>query len=446
MTQSQLILNSTLGQVWTPENIALEMARRALSFKPDARKVLDPSCGPATFSRSLKKAGATGLELICYDVDERMAQLTTEVNHALGLSGEVRTKDYLSDQSLSGVFDLVIMNPPYIRQEAIPQNKKDTYHQYVSKMLESDLDRRANLFVLFLLKGLVDLAPGGVLCAIVYAAITQSGYGKKTLELMDRHAELLSSRPVQAPFQEVLVDAQILLYRKREHVLPRECQQPDRADDGFVALGQLLTVRRGTGLPLRKIFLAALTDLYYDRSEPFFVKQAKLSGLVIDPDERAYLADTPHDPELKHWLRERAGAHNLEPTKVSIKGVKGPIAFNYYIRNAPRHLWNQGNVAIADNFYVSAPVGGFPAEAAWLLLNSNSYLDCLVASSRNQGNGLLKLQLYEYKQVRVPDWRRLSSREIKSLSAAAMELIDNGAVYDTVRQEANRSAEVLFNA
>ena len=445
MTQSQLALNSALGQVWTPENIALEMAQKALSFKPDARKVLDPSCGPATFSRSLNKAGANGLELICYDVDERMAQLTAEINHALGLFGEVRMRDYLLDQSLSGVFDLVIMNPPYIRQEAIPQNKKDIYHQYLTKMLESDLDRRANLFALFLLKGLVDLAPGGVLCAIVYDAITQSGYGKRTLELMARHAELLSSWSVQAPFQEVLVDAQILLYRKREHAFPRECQQPDRADDGFVALGQLLTIRRGTSLPLRKVFLASQTDPYYDRSEPFFVKQAKLSGLVVHPDERAYLADTPQDPEVKDWLRERAGANNLESAKISVKSVKGPIAFNYYIRKAPRHLWNQENVAIADNFYVSTPIGGFPAEAAWLLLNSDPYLDSLVTSSRNQGSGLLKLQLYEYKQVRVPDWRGLSIREIKSLSAAAMALIDHGAVYDSVRQEANRSAEVLFN-
>ena len=40
--------NRDLGQVWTPEDIALSMARKALGALPGVRFVLDPACGPGT--------------------------------------------------------------------------------------------------------------------------------------------------------------------------------------------------------------------------------------------------------------------------------------------------------------------------------------------------------------------------------------------------------------
>lgn len=440
MINRELILNSELGQVWTPLAVATEMVKEAMQAHPSAKSVLDPACGPATFSIALHQAGVSDIELTCYDVDERMGRETTTKNIELGFSGKTTTRDYLADESLAGVFDLVIMNPPYIRQELIQKERKDSYHQYLSKALGIPVDKRSNLFALFMLKGVVDIAPGGILCAIVYDAITQSGYGKKTLAIMARHAELLSSKSIQAPFDGVLVDAQILLYRKRNCVLPESVLSTELNDSTLVSIGDLLQVRRGTALPVRKAYLASPDDPYYDKSSPFFIKQSRLDGLVVIPDKQAYLADAQKLPneKFKSWITERVVANNVSASRSAIKAVRGPIVFNYYIRNAPRHLWNMGNVALSDNFYVSNPLGDFPAEVAWLLLNSDSYLNSLTDSARNQGSGLLKLQLYEYKQVMVPDWRRLSNRKIKALSDKALNLISDGAAYDTVRKIANK--------
>ena len=440
MINRELILNSELGQVWTPLAVATEMVKDAMHAHQSAMRVLDPACGPATFSIALNKAGIRDIELTCYDIDERMGIETSTKNLELGFSGKTITSDYLADQSLAGVFDLVIMNPPYIRQELIQKEKKDSYHQYLSKALGIPVDKKSNLFALFMLKGIVDIASGGILCAIVYDAITQSGYGKKTLSIMDRHAELLSSKSIQAPFDGVLVDAQILLYRKRNYVIPELFLPTELSDSTLVPIGDLLQVRRGTALPVRKAYLASPDDPYYDKSSPFFIKQSRLDGLVVNPDKQAYLADAHNLPNerFKSWITERVIANNVSANKLAIKAVRGPIVFNYYIRNAPRHLWNMNNVALSDNFYVSNPLGDFPAEVAWLLLNSDTYLNSLTDSARNQGSGLLKLQLYEYKQVMVPDWRRLSNRKIKAISDKALNLISDGAAYDTVRKTANR--------
>ncbi len=434
-----------LGQVWTPNGVALEMARNSLNAYPGIRNVLDPACGPATFSRALHAAGATGIQLFCYDVDERMTGVTALANRELGFGGAVRLQDYLADTSLRGKFDLVIMNPPYIRHESIPTEVKDTCHKYLSFTLNGTISRRANLFALFLLKGLVDLAPGGILCAIVYDAITQASYGDKVLKLIERHAELISRKHVTAPFDGVLIDAQIVMYRKLSEPIKNKPQEPEVRNDLMVPISELLETRRGTGLPKRKIFLANPADPYYGDSEPFFIKQARLSGLVIVPDHRAYLIESTSNRNSKigDWLQQKANSNNMHDVKLVHQGVKGPIAFNYYIRDAPRHLWNPTNVAISDNFYVSSTKDGVPPELAWFLLNSEQYLSRLLSAARNQGDGLSKLQLYEYKNVRVPDWRVLQGAEVRHLLQISSALIKENADYKAVRSSATEFARVL---
>jgi len=440
-------LKIELGQVWTPPDIALEMAKYALDSMPNAKHILDPACGPATFSLALQKAGANSVELTCYDVDEAMEKNTASINRALGFSSVTSNKNYLTDHSLANRFDIVIMNPPYIRQELINKDLKDTCSRFFLQTLDESVDRRSNLFVLFMLKGLVDLAPNGILCAIVYDAVTQSGYGKKTLAILNRHADLLYSRPLLAPFDGVLVDAQIMVYRKRDIPLTKSSFDTHSYNDGLVTVDDLLKVKRGTSLPLRKAYLASPSDLYYEKSTPFFIKQAKLTGLLVNADERVYLGvrEESLNEGYQSWLKCRMAANNLSDKKLAIKPVCGAIAFNYYIRKAPRHLWNTKRIALADNFYVSNPSDDFSAEVAWLLLNSDIYMDRLIESARNQGNGLMKLQLYEYKQARVPDWRLLSNIEIESLSHAAISLINNGAEYSIVREIANKLAQKLLN-
>ncbi|MCQ9206438.1 MAG: N-6 DNA methylase [Omnitrophica bacterium] len=445
MIQQEVIKKGELGQVWTPSDVACEMAKEVLAVNPRAKHVLDPACGPATFSTAFDSAGAKNIDLVCYDVDETMKKFTAKTNRKLGFKSKTRLADYLADTSLEGTFDTIIMNPPYIRQEDIAKVNKDKYHQYLSQNFREKIDKRTNLFALFLLKGTLDLKPNGVMCAIVYDAISQTEYGKKTLKLMDRHAKMLSSKHVKMPFDDVLVDAQILLFRKRQHILEASESYKERCDDKLTTLEKLLDTRRGTCFPLRKLFIATRNDPYFSSTSPLFIKQRNITGLVVKPDQRAYLANKPLRAEIFKWLHKRSD-NQFPLSKMAVRGIKGPIVFNYYMRKAPRHLWNPKNIAVTDNFYVSTPRNDFPSEIAWFLLNSDLYISKLLRAARNQGNGLLKLQLFEYKNVRMPDWNRIPKREIAALSKVAKELIKDNASYETIRKIADKATKGLFNA
>lgn len=432
-------LNEDLGQVWTPDDIADQMVREAFRVTPNAGKVLDPACGPGTFSKAISRCYGKEVYLTCYDVDPRMYQTTYKLHQKLGFKGEVINRDYLLDTSLRNSFDLIIMNPPYIRQEKIGKNNKEKYHDYLSTILCEKIDRRSNLFSLFMLKGLIDLSPNGVLCAIVFDAIKKSIYGRKTLAIFSKYAELISSKGVKAPFENVLIDAEIFLFRKKsKKILFNEKMEVRDLDSNLVPLEDLLETKRGTALPRRAPFLASFGEKYYEYSLPFFIKQANLKGLVIKPDNRIYLPDPKLEEESDYleWMETRLHKYDLHKRQRLVRAVKGSIAFNYYIRKAPRHLWNKDRIALSDNFYVSETKNNFPVEVAWLLLNSEQYLSKLRAAASNQGSGLLKLQLYEYKSVMLPNWMKLSNEDVEELSVLAKSLIEKDAKYEEVKSVA----------
>lgn len=438
--------NHELGQVWTPSEIALEMAQECLRLNPMPDFILDPACGPGTFSEAFHKAGVSNASFYCIDVDHRMTDTTRNINKNLGLKGGVKLDNYLKKTTLKGKFNIVIMNPPYIRQEKIPTSDKDFYHSYLQSELDEKIGRRANLFSLFLLKGIVDLAPGGIMCAIVYDAISHTMYGEKTIDIIKRHAEIIQQKRIKAPFDNTLVDAQILIFRKLKNPLKKTIKKSKHYNDKLVFLSDLLSTRRGTGLPSRKIFLAQKEDPYFDSSSAFFVKQSTLSNLLIKPDKRAYLLNkvVNKNSEIKSWLNKKASILNVNIKRLEVSGVKGPIIFNYYIRGAARHLWNPEEIAVSDNFYVSTPKENFPSEAAWLLLNSSLYLESIISVARNQGSGLSKLQLYEYNEARLPDWRNLSTEQITVLVNAAKKLISIDATSQEVRNVSDKIAKDFF--
>lgn len=443
----KLELDETLGQVWTPSKLANEMVCEAFSLFPSAKKILDPACGPATFSKAIHLVAPKDIELTCFDIDQRMQRVTAHINQTLALKGRTLNQDYLLDTTLENTFDIIVMNPPYIRQELITKQNKENYHLYLSKKLDEVIDKKSNLFALFLLKSIIDLVPNGILCAIVFDAVKNSAYGKKTLSILDKHAELISSKTIKTPFENVLIDAQILFYRKRTNPLLKIIESQSSENNNYVELQYLLNTRRGTALPKRQPFLADTSDKYYDCSSPFFIKQSRLEGLVIEPDQRIYLPNTKMESneEFQAWMNSRLEAYGLSLNKRLVKPVKGYIAFNYYIRSAPRHLWNKDNIALSDNFYVSCPNNDFPADAAWLLLNSNQYLNKLVSAARSMGNGLLKLQLYEYKSVMVPNWNLFTPQDIRGLSDLAQELIGRGAKYEEVQMIATNFVNKIIH-
>jgi len=110
-------------------------------------------------------------------------------------------------------FDIVIANPPYVRQESIEdlqgfyekkeykdklieQIKEDWEYDYEGKLIKSPFpnkfDKKCDLYVYFYLKGLKLLNPYGVLCYISSNSWLDVGYGKILQEVLLKFAPIVT--------------------------------------------------------------------------------------------------------------------------------------------------------------------------------------------------------------------------------------------------------------
>ena len=436
-----------LGQVWTPAGCALRMAQRILdSYNGQpSYTVLDPAVGPATFQQAFHQLLANAsipIRFCAYDTDERMCNYTRSFCDIHGMSIDIYNEDFIL-ADIKEEYDAVIMNPPYIRHERIPIGTKRAYYARIEQAIGEKIGRRSNLYVLFLLKSMLHLRPGGIMCAIVYDAIMHSQYGVKTLRLLETFMEVLGNDTIQAPFGDAIIDARIICWKKRNNKKTTLLRQPTMPQsDNRVPLGKLLKTARGTALPYRKLFIAQPSDPFFAEATPFFMKQRNPSLFTCEDYELAYLnAGT----ELQKWLHARIAEFKYKDRPVCVKPITGAICFNYYLRGKPRHLLNEKGFAISDNYYVSTPYDDFPAKAAWLLLNSDLFISPIWACARNQGNGLLKLQAYEYRSALVPNWYNLSKDDIELLVSSANTLLLEGGTYEIIREKATKLALEVFN-
>lgn len=83
-----------------------------------------------------------------------------------------------------GGFDIVIANPPYVRQELIRPLKP-----YLQEEFGDFFSSTADLYTYFYARGLELLRPGGFLCFIAPNKFMRAGYGKNTRQLLTAQAK-----------------------------------------------------------------------------------------------------------------------------------------------------------------------------------------------------------------------------------------------------------------
>ncbi len=123
--------------------------------------------------------------------------------------------EILSGRDGDGGFDIVIANPPYVRQELIDDpvygNGKTTKRIYKEKLLKQihldwddekgnliKISQRADLYVYFYLKGLQLLNPDGVMCYISSNSWLDVGFGAGLQEALLRRVPILAIYDNQA--------------------------------------------------------------------------------------------------------------------------------------------------------------------------------------------------------------------------------------------------------
>jgi SAM-dependent methyltransferase len=167
-------------------------------------RLLEPSCGDGAFLQRIVKRlsyslRAHGLTLNnarnairAYDLQGRNVDAAREcVAELLVADGWnnvddivahwIRHADYLLAAD-SADFDLVVGNPPYIRAQEIPEERRNTYIR-----LWDTMTMGTDIFVGFIEKGLRSLKPEGRLCFIVADRWQHNSYGRKLRKLISEH-------------------------------------------------------------------------------------------------------------------------------------------------------------------------------------------------------------------------------------------------------------------
>jgi len=280
---------------------------------------------------------------------------------------------------------------------------------------------------------------------------------------MNTYCNSIRSIPMRnAPFDGHLIDATILVG------LRSNCGQSNSADilrcndrsvyrnfPGFAPLHSEYWSKRGLRLKQASFFMGSNRDITTHNATRFVKKPSKLTSLSVQADhpESALLIPLKGMPNLHtlvelerrmkkaknnpsdnksvlNWFRNRPDYWERHPP-----APKAPILFNYFFRTRPRHIYNPHKLHYADNYYGVYPENCLPNAAAFALLNATSTVVELQAISRRQGNGLQKLQLFEYRDAWVPSAKLFSNEQIGHLNYLGLELATKSTInINTVTQ------------
>lgn len=443
-----------LGQVFTPPDVATRMASLALADRPPSPlRILDPCVGPGTFPTALRPSLRAGDQITAIELDPVMVDAAAACAMPADVDYAVHSGDYLRWNE-AAFFDAVILNPPYLRQEWI--DGKQALRAAFERRYGVRVPGTANAYVYFLVKALEEVRPAGTLTAIVYDSWTYTRYGRWLSSYLERSCSSVEVEHLDnQPFDGRLIDATILHATKSETERgpPQENDVQAVVEDGLLQpIDALYRTRRGLRLKQTTFFLCGLEGVEQFGATQF-LKHVRLvdgyavsehhpqAALLVRPTDRKHRAvaelerrltearERPEDNRsIITWADERPTmwfSHAAPP--------RAPLVFNYYVRGRQRHLVNC-DMAYADNFYGLWPRHDVPVPACLAVLNASLTSVEIARRSRNQGSGLCKIQLYEYREVRTPAVHLLPSDVVDRLAGLGLKLTTDPAPGSVVEE------------
>lgn len=462
--------NENLGQVFTSTKVAKYMVQLLLANCHGAESILDPCIGKNIFFETIRKTypqnkfSLTGLEVDKSLID---SDFYDDSSNSLIMGN-------FFDLSTNHKYNLIIANPPYVRHEQLKSdtiNSKKEIRAKFGKELEH-IDTKSNLYIYFIAKLLKHLKDEGKMVVIIYDSWQYTQYGQKFFKYINENFSLDKIIHIEEPvFDGINVSCTILeIHNSEQKTAPMRIRVKN-ADQ--LASSQEPSYSRASVqhcLKLQKSFLNThffenLADKYKHRrrgietlsNQHFYVDELrsddtelvmksikKLDQLIVkkealdrlllvkqdksidmfDKDTRLYLnsikASVLNSNQGYITLRKRI---KNKPTSWYVTNTikPGNILFNYYIRNNYGFIYNPKNYFASNNFYI------IDSDSPLLdiaILNSDLTKLSIMLTSRNQGNGLKKLQLYEFDKIRIPKNDIFSPSQKQKLVNIAKDLVE----------------------
>jgi hypothetical protein len=466
--------DENLGQVFTSVILAKFMIGLLReNLKPDSF-ILDPCIGPNTFFKAMTEdfsnCNLKGIEIDLRLITEVIKKFYESPNRTL-------IKGSFFDLPITEKFDKIVQNPPYVRQELLINgvNSKESIRYNVSSLL-STIPSQSNLYIYFLLKSILHLNDGGEMVAVIYDSWLYSSFGKFLKESFLKLGHLESIYHFKkSAFENVEIGATVIKFVKdKSHKksisyfplndlndlknyngLNTNCLKIKQQEllsysfnnhsiinfksSLFKELKTIVTqpIQRGTSAVVNSHFIFSKNEL--PELKPIVKDVSQIKTYTVNQENAYILAiNESISNETKQYLESVKNEILKTPTqkfiavkrdietkrdwyKINLKAT-GNFIFNYYLRNNIDFIYNPNKFLSSDNFYI---LNIKENELATLsILNSSFTRLNTLSNSRSQGNGLRKIQLYEFKEVKVIDINKLSNESIKKLELLGKELIN----------------------
>jgi SAM-dependent methyltransferase len=208
-----------IGQWFTPAPVVELALSLCLPAGPVGQlRLLDPCCGDGAFLAAAARRGLRQLHGI--DIDPAAVQLARR--RVAGARIEVRDL-FGAAAGSPGQFDLVVGNPPYVRQERLAPGVKDRLRQALAadwpELGRRELDRlvgRSDLAVACVARALRLTRPGGRLALVLSAALLHADYARPLWQLVARQGRVLAlvDAPGERWFRDAAVNTVIALLER----------------------------------------------------------------------------------------------------------------------------------------------------------------------------------------------------------------------------------------
>lgn len=230
-SESEKSIKNKLGQVDTPGWVADLISK--LSIKSDNVRVLDPCFGNGIFLKSAfkrindisKHRGSDainkifGVEIDPILFSRGLYQFLMDVS-----PNEIPPNFFLGDifDFKKANFDVIILNPPYVRQEILSGTEsflsKTIINKKLSIEIEHQLSARSNLYAYFLVHLTTLLSKNGQMGAIVPKVWLDSRYGKTLQDFLLHNYEIQFIIDFDRDtFPDVIVEDCILVMKKSKN-------------------------------------------------------------------------------------------------------------------------------------------------------------------------------------------------------------------------------------
>lgn len=465
--------DENLGQVFTSPILAKFMINLLKENINPKSSILDPCIGPNTFFKAIPEELSN-----CYlkgiEIDKNL--INEETKKFYSHSKRTLIQGSFFDLNSKEKFGLIIQNPPYVRQELLANgvnSKTNIKNNFLSSF--STVPSQSNLYIYFLLKSILHLNENGIMVAVIYDSWLYSSFGLFLKESFLKLGHLTSIYHFKkSAFDNVEVGATVIKFVKTKNcrkstsyyslndlndlktynglnAIPHNLNPKELLTYSFnnvsvinfksklfKTLNSIVTepIQRGTSAIINNHFI--FSEKEYPELKPIIknVSQIKtynvtkenayilaLNGSISDTTKeyldsvKNKVLDTPSE-KYKAVKRDIASKKNWYTIKIK---SSGNFIFNYYLRNNIDFIYNPNNHLSSDNFY---SVNIKFSELAYIaILNSSFTRLNILNNSRSQGNGLRKIQLYEFKEVNVVDIKNLSNKSINKLEKLGKSLM-----------------------